>query len=255
MPFSSIPLSDGSKIPSIAYGSSRISLDETPGQIEQAIEVGFEHIDTAQAYGNEREVGKGIKESGLARKDIWVTTKWSGVDNLSARQSCEGSLDELGLEYVDLYLIHSVRVCNGDIPGAWRQMEELYKLGYAKRIGVSNFSIANLQEVLDMCTIKPVVNQIMLHPNVYHGTASLIAFMVQHSIAAEGYSPLQPLREDNPSPLVKVVDQIAAQKECQPEQVLLAWIKSKGIVAITKSSKKRAPRGHARRWGPRALIR
>ena len=89
------------------------------------------------AYRNEAEVGQGIKESGLARKDIYVTTKWSRVDEKMPRQSCEESLDMLGLEYVDLYLIHAPRHCRGDIPGTWKQMEELYKLGYAKRIGVS----------------------------------------------------------------------------------------------------------------------
>ena len=89
------------------------------------------------AYRNEAEVGQGIKESGLARKDIYVTTKWSRVDEKMPRQSCEESLAMLGLEFVDLYLIHNPRHCKGDVPGFWKQMEELYKLGYAKRIGVS----------------------------------------------------------------------------------------------------------------------
>ena len=153
MPFEHIELNDGSKIPSIAYGSSGIPLDQTPDQIDMAIDVGFEHIDTAQgkshihqnnsdsslysAYRNELETGKGIKASGLSRKEIWVTTKWSNIDNKKPRQSCEESLDKLGLEYVDLYLIHNARFVKGDIPGAWKQMEELHKLGYAKTIGVS----------------------------------------------------------------------------------------------------------------------
>ncbi len=89
------------------------------------------------AYGNEKEVGQGIKETGLSRKEIWVTTKWSRTDEKQPRESIEESLAKLGLEYVDLYLIHSPRHCRGDIKGYWKQMEELYKSGYAKTIGVS----------------------------------------------------------------------------------------------------------------------
>lgn len=238
MPFDHLELNDGSKIPSIAYGSSDIPLDQTPTQIDQAINLGFEHIDTAQSYRNETETGRGIKETGLSRKEIWVTTKWSGVDDKQPIQSCGESLEKLGLEYVDLYLIHAPRHCKGDIPKAWRAMEELYKMGRAKCIGVSNFSIADLQQVLDCCSIKPVVNQILLHPDVYHDTTSLLDFMAKHNIVAEAYSPLRPLREDRPGPVVKVVEQIAAKKNANPEQVLLAWIKTKGAVAITKSSRK-----------------
>ena len=96
-----------------------------------------------------------------------------------------------------------------------------------------SFSIADLQQVLDCCSIKPVVNQILLHPDVYHDTASLLDFMAKHNIVAEAYSPLRPLREDRPGPVVKVVEQIAAKKNANPEQVLLAWIKTKGSVTTS----------------------
>lgn len=136
MPYHHIKLNDGGAIPAIAYGSSQIPLEATPTQIQTALDVGFEHIDTAQVYGNETEVGQGLKESGLARKEFWVTTKWSFAAT-PCLQSCKESLGKLGLEYVDLYLIHHPRVCNGDVVGAWKQMEEVHRLGLAKHIGVS----------------------------------------------------------------------------------------------------------------------
>ena len=149
MPFHEINLNDGRKIPQIGFGSWKIPKDVCTGQVDQAIDIGFDHIDTAQGtficfascslpvYHNEEEVGQALKESGLARKEYWLTTKWSGLDNKNARQSCEESLEKLGVEYIDLYLIHHPNVTKGDIPGAWKQMEELHKEGKVKSIGVS----------------------------------------------------------------------------------------------------------------------
>ena len=149
MPFHEITLNDGRKIPQIGFGSWKIPKDVCTGQVDQAIDIGFDHIDTAQGtficiafcslpvYHNEEEVGQALKESGLARKEYWLTTKWSGLDNKNARQSCEESLEKLGVEYIDLYLIHHPNVTKGDIPGAWKQMEELHKEGKVKSIGVS----------------------------------------------------------------------------------------------------------------------
>ena len=152
MPFHTITLNDGRKIPQIGFGSWKIPKPDAAGQVDQAIEVGFDHIDTAQGgqvlwlkerladsvvYYNEEEVGQAIKESGLARSELWVTTKWSGVEDKSPGQSIDESLEKLGLDYVDLYLIHSPRLAKGDIPGTWKQIEEIHKAGKAKSIGVS----------------------------------------------------------------------------------------------------------------------
>jgi diketogulonate reductase-like aldo/keto reductase len=137
MPFHKIKLNDGRSIPAIGFGSWKIPRDQATHQTDQAIEVGFDHIDTAQVYYNEEEVGQAIKESGLARKEIWVTTKWSGVDGKGPTQSCNESLEKLGLEYIDLYLIHSPRLVRGDVRGKWEEMEGLVKEGKVKSIGVS----------------------------------------------------------------------------------------------------------------------
>lgn len=137
MPFHDVKLNDGRSIPAIGFGSWKIPRDQATSQTDQAIEVGFDHIDTAQVYYNEEEVGQAIKESGLSRKDIWVTTKWSGVDGKGPTQSCHESLEKLGLDYIDLYLIHSPRLVQGDYRGKWEEMEKLVKDGKVKSIGVS----------------------------------------------------------------------------------------------------------------------
>lgn len=156
MPFGEITLNDGHRIPAIAFGSWKIPKEVTAYQVGQAVDVGFDHIDTAQGrssdrsfftstkilttrivYYNEEEVGQAIKESGLSRNELWVTTKWSGIDEKGARQSIGESLEKLGLEYLDLYLIHSPRVTKGDIKGAWKELEALQKEGKTKSIGVS----------------------------------------------------------------------------------------------------------------------
>ncbi|CDO73354.1 hypothetical protein BN946_scf185008.g117 [Trametes cinnabarina] len=144
--------------------------------------------DTAQAYRNEEEAGKAIRESGLAREDLYITTKFSGRDGLDIETSIQNSLKFLGVDYVDLYLIHHPRLAQPDIPTAWAKMEKLKKDGLVKSIGVSNFGVAELQTLLASAQIKPVANQ--------------------------------------------------------PEQVLLAWAKSKGVVVVTSSTKKERLEGY-----------
>jgi len=182
-----------------------------------------------------------LKESGLARKEYWLTTKWSGLDNKNARQSCEESLEKLGVEYIDLYLIHHPNVTKGDIPGAWKQMEELHKEGKVKSIGVSksvhsrhlgfmltcSFSVDNLELLLSGANVKPVVNQILLHPYVIKSTEPLLKYMKHHHIVPEGYSSLIPLTSEPGGPVDKPVNKIAKRLGVKPEQVLLAWSKAK----------------------------
>ncbi|KAK4688318.1 hypothetical protein P7C73_g1796, partial [Tremellales sp. Uapishka_1] len=238
MPFSSITLNDGRKIPQIGFGSWKIPKDVCTGQVDQAIGVGFDHLDTAQTYFNEEEVGQAIKESGLSRKELWITTKWSGTDDKEPRQSCEESLAKLGIDYIDLYLVHSPRLCKGDIEGTWKKIEQLKKLGYVKSIGVSNFSKEDLKELLATCSVKPVVNQILLQPYVIESTTPLLEFMASQHIVPEGYSTLIPLTSKPGGPVDKPVDTIAKRLKVKPEQVLLAWSKAKGAIIVTTSSKK-----------------
>ncbi|ODN75575.1 hypothetical protein L202_06702 [Cryptococcus amylolentus CBS 6039] len=238
MPFTEVTLNDGRKIPAIGFGTWKVPNDVTAGEVDQAIDIGFDHIDTAQIYGNETEVGQAIKESGLSRKDIWVTTKWSGVDNKSPRQSILESLEKLGLEYLDLYLIHHPRLTKGDIRGTWKEFEGLKKEGFVKSIGVSNFTKEDLQELLTHATIKPVVNQILLHPYVISTQGPLLSYLSQQNIIPEGYSSLIPLTSKPGGPVDKPVGEIAERLGKKPEQVLLAWSKAKGAVIVTTSSKK-----------------
>ncbi|CED84688.1 Aldo/keto reductase family proteins [Phaffia rhodozyma] len=232
-----VKLNDGREIPQIAFGTWKIPEDVCTLQVTQAVELGFSHIDTAQAYRNEAEVGKAIRGFGLHRDDFWVTTKWSGLDGKGPRQSCLESLDKLGLKQIDLYLIHSPRLANENIPGVWEEFESLKKDGLVKSIGVSNFSIADLKVLLYSAKIKPVVNQILFHPYVWEKTRPLVEFMEEHDIKAEAYSALYPLTSQTGGPVDKPVDKIAHKRNLKPEQVLLAWVIAHAGIPITTSSR------------------
>lgn len=180
----------------------------------------------------------------MSRNQLWVTTKWSGIDGKGARQSIGESLEKLGLEYLDLYLIHSPQVTKGDIKGAWKELETLQKEGKTKSIGVSNFNKEQLQELLAHATVKPVVNQILLHPYVITRTAPLLEYLEEQNIVAEGYSTLIPLTSRPGGPVDKPVNQIAERLNVKPEQVLLAWSRAKRAIPVTTSSRKARLEGY-----------
>ncbi|KXN81908.1 NAD/NADP-dependent indole-3-acetaldehyde reductase [Leucoagaricus sp. SymC.cos] len=227
------------KIPSIAFGTWTLGNGQSPiDQVEQAISVGFSHVDTAQSYRNEEEAGKAIRESGLARGDIFITTKYSGLNGLDIETSIENSLKNLGVSYVDLYLIHHPRLAVPDIPTAWRKFEELKERGLAKSIGVSNFGVPELKTLLASAKIKPAANQILLHPYVYARQAPILSFAASEGIAIEAYSTLIPLTRRTGGPVDVPVCKIAKSRSIAPEQVLLAWVKAKGAIVVTTSSKK-----------------
>ncbi|TFK50509.1 Aldo/keto reductase [Heliocybe sulcata] len=239
MPWDLIKLNDGHAIPSIAFGTWTLGNGRGPiDQVEQALSVGFDHVDTAQAYRNEAEAGQGIKESGLSRSDIFVTTKYSGTGGLDVETSIDNSLKNLGLSYVDLYLIHSPRLANPDIPTIWSKMEKIKSDGKAKSIGVSNFQVQHLETLLASAKVKPAANQILLHPYVYKEQAPLLEYCAKNNIVVEAYSALIPLTHQPGGPVDKPVSDIASRLSAKPEQVLLAWVKAKGAVAVTTSSKK-----------------
>ncbi|KAF9449874.1 Aldo/keto reductase [Macrolepiota fuliginosa MF-IS2] len=239
MPWDSITLNDGNVIPRIAFGTWTLGNGQGPiDQVEQAISVGFSHVDTAQSYRNEEEAGKAIRESGLARKEIFITTKYSGLNGLDIQTSIKNSLKNLGVSYVDLYLIHHPRLAVPDIPTAWRKMEEIKEKGLAKSIGVSNFGIPELKTLLASAKIKPAANQILFHPYVYAQQAPIAAFAASEGIAIEAYSSLIPLTHRPGGPVDIPVNKIAGRRNIAPEQVLLAWVKAKGAIAVTTSSKR-----------------
>lgn len=239
MGWDSITLNDGTKIPSIAYGTWTLGNgQQTIDHVDQALDVGFNHIDTAQAYGNELEAGAALRDSGLKRDDVYITTKYSGRDGLDIDTSIHNSLRNLGVNHVDLYLIHHPRLATPDIPTAWAQMEKLKSDGFTKSIGVSNFEITHLETLLAHAKVKPAANQILLHPYVWARQAPLVAFCQKNGIAVEAYSVLIPLTHQPGGPVDAPVNKIAKRENVAAEQVLLAWAKSKGVVVVTSSTKK-----------------
>jgi len=249
MPWDEIALNDGRRIPSIGFGSAGIPRENTTDNVHTAFEAGFAHIDTAQAYGNEEEVGQSIRENGINRDDLWITTKWSGRpwgngESISPELSIKQSLSKLGLKSVDLYLVHTPRLVKGRIQEGWREIEQLHKSGYATSIGVSNFEVADLKEILEGPsiekghTIVPAVNQIELHPYNWAKQQKVVEYSQAKGIVIEAWSPLKPLTAYPGGPVDKPVNAIASRLNVKPEQVLLAWIKSKGAVALTTSRSK-----------------
>ncbi|CCM00766.1 uncharacterized protein FIBRA_02807 [Fibroporia radiculosa] len=245
MPWATIKLNDGTEIPSIAFGTWKLGNGETTiSKVNQAFSVGFDHLDTAQVYRNEKEAGEALRASGLARKDVYITTKYSGRADIqtSIRNSCE----YLGVDYVDLYLIHGPDLAVPDIPTIWRHMEKIKTDGLSRSIGVSNFNVQELQTLLATAIIKPVTNQILFHPYVLSRQGPIVAFGALHGIVSEAYSVLIPVTHKPGGPVDAPVQSIAQRLGAEPEQVLLAWAKAKGVVVVTSSSKKERLEGYLR---------
>ncbi|KAF8142203.1 NADP-dependent oxidoreductase domain-containing protein [Mycena galopus ATCC 62051] len=244
MPWNSHKLNDGYDIPGLAFGTWKLGKGDGPtSQVAQAISVGFSHLDTAQLYRNETEVGSAIDASELAREEIFITTKYSRTDKLDIQTSIRNSLKYLGVSYVDLYLIHFPRAALPDIPTIWKEMEEIQSAGMARSIGVSNFDVNQL-ELLASARVKPVVNQILLHPYVYTQQLPVLEYAAKHEIVIEAYSVLIPITSLPGGPLDEPLSEIATKHSVTPDQVLLAWTKSKGAVVVTTSSKKSRLEGY-----------
>ncbi|KAJ6546660.1 NADP-dependent oxidoreductase domain-containing protein [Mycena vulgaris] len=245
MPWDTIQLNDGREIPSIGFGTWKIGNGDGPiSQVDQAISLGFSHVDTAQAYRNEAEAGIAIRESGLERKEIFITTKYSGLDGLDIKTSINNSLKNLGVSYVDLYLIHHPRLAVPDIPTAWKEMEDIQAQGLVKSIGVSNFEVNDLAILLASAKVKPVANQILLHPYVYARQLPILEYAAKHKIVIEAYSALIPVTSLPGGPVDAPVSSIAERLGVSNDQVLLAWTKAKGAVVVTTSSKKERLEGY-----------
>ncbi|KAJ6616347.1 NADP-dependent oxidoreductase domain-containing protein [Mycena sp. CBHHK59/15] len=239
------PSSRRREIPSIGFGTWKLGNGESPiSQVDQAISLGFAHVDTAQAYRNEEEAGTAIRESGLARKEIFITTKYSGLDGLDIKTSINNSLKNLGVSYVDLYLIHHPRLAVPDIPTAWKEMEDIQAQGLVKSIGVSNFEVSDMAILLASAKVKPVANQILLHPYVYARQTPMLEYAAKHKIVIEAYSALIPVTSLPGGPVDAPVSEIADRLGVSMDQVLLAWTKAKGAVVVTTSSKKERLEGY-----------
>lgn len=192
-------LSNGVKIPEVGYGTWLIKNDDAYECVRNAIEAGYTHIDSAQAYGNEENVGKAIRECGLPREKIFLTTKVQAEIKSyeKAKKSIEKSLETLGLDYIDLILIHcpqpwmlfrGKRRFFKENKEVWRALEEAYEEGKVKSIGVSNFLVDDLENILEDCKVKPMVNQILCH--IGNTPMDVIKFCQENDIVVESYSPI-----------------------------------------------------------------
>lgn len=229
---STVRLNNGVAMPIFGLGVFRSSEgEEVENSIMKAIEVGYTHIDTAAMYGNERGVGQAVRRSGIARKDIFITTKvWNSDQGYaSTLKAFDQSTDRLEMDYVDLYLIHWPK---GPLSiETWKAMEEIYRSGRAKAIGVSNFLVHHLEELLPHCQIKPTVNQIEFHPWLQQ--PALLKFCNDNDIQPEAWSPIMKGRVNE----IPVIKALAAKYGKSPVQVTLRWEIQKGIVTIPKSVK------------------
>ncbi|EKM79196.1 hypothetical protein AGABI1DRAFT_74034 [Agaricus bisporus var. burnettii JB137-S8] len=237
MPFADVKLNDGYSMPAIAFGTGSVNKGRDIHEyVEDALEHGFSHIDTAQHYANEESVGVAIRESGLPRSDIFVTTKWLG-ERSDIRKSLEMSLSKLGLEYVDLFLIHVTRSVGNDVEYVWRQFEEVREAGLTRSIGVSNHNIEDLEPLLKIAHYKPVVNQIQFHPYNWEKNKKLLEYHTKHGIVTEGYSSLVPITQRPGGPVDPVLARVAKRLKATPTQVIFSWVKAKGVVIVTTTSK------------------
>jgi len=227
-----IPMNDGHSIPQIGLGTWPLDDDAVAEAIVEAVQVGYRHIDTAAKYGNERGVGVGVASTGLARDELFVTTKLDGQfqGHDRAIAGLDASLDRLNLDYVDLLLIHWPLPERDEYVSTFRTFEKLLNEGKTRSIGVSNFKPAHLERLIDETGITPAVNQIELNPHVVR--AEQIAANEHFGIVTESWSPLGPgtgLLTD-----ARVLE-IAGEHGRTPAQVILRWHVQQGLVAIPKS--------------------
>jgi 2,5-diketo-D-gluconate reductase A len=220
-------LADGSSIPVLGLGVWQIPKGPaTVKAVRWALELGYRHIDTAQAYGNEESVGRALKQSGVPREEVFITTKfYPGSEDPVAE--AEGRLERLGVDYVDLYIIHWPQ---GGPTWAWPGMERAKELGYARSIGVSNFDVRELEQVMAVATTPPVVDQVQFSPFEYR--RKLLQAAEKRRVALEAYSPLGTGRHlADPT-----VTAIASRVGRTPAQVLLRWCLQRDLIVITKST-------------------
>jgi diketogulonate reductase-like aldo/keto reductase len=220
-------LSDGTQLPMLGLGVWQVPSGQVcVTAVRWALELGYRHIDTAQAYENEESVGKALRDSGLPRNEVFVTTKFFPA-NRDPVVAAEQSLARLGLDYVDLYLIHWPE---GGPTWAWPGMERVRELGMARSIGVSNFGAGELERVIAAGSVPPAVNQVEF--SAMHYRRGLLDACWKQGVAAEAYSPLGTGRHLSN----KTVQRIAAHAERTPAQVLLRWCVQRGLPVIPKST-------------------
>jgi diketogulonate reductase-like aldo/keto reductase len=225
-----LTLNNGLTIPQLGFGVFQVPQDQTQRVVEDALEAGYRHIDTAAAYGNEAAVGAALAASGVPREEIFVTTKLRNGEHGTAAKAFEASRKALGVDVIDLYLIHWPVPSQGLFVAAWQAMEKIYAADAARAIGVSNFLQDHLDHLLAETTVVPAVNQVELHPTFQQ--APLCAQSRELGITVEAYSPLGQGTDLSAA----AVTALAQNRGATPAQIVLGWHLGMGNVAIPKST-------------------
>jgi len=228
-----LTLNDGTKIPQLGFGVFQIEPDETASAVRTALEIGYRHIDTAEMYQNEKGVGQGVRDFGIDRGEVYITSKLNNGFHKpdDARRAFDATIEALGFDYVDLFLIHwpLPTLYDGDFVSTWKTLEEFKNDGRARSIGVSNFQIHHLEQLARDAETVPAVNQIEVHP--YFANDELRAYGTDHTILTEAWSPIaQGAVLDDP-----VIGKIAERLGKSPAQVTLRWHIERGDIVFPKS--------------------
>jgi 2,5-diketo-D-gluconate reductase A len=228
-----IKLNDTNPIPQLGFGVFQIDPAETAEAVRNALEVGYRHIDTAEMYGNEREVGEAIRQSGLDRAEVFVTSKLNNSFHRpdDARRAFDGTLEALGFDHVNLFLIHwpLPTLYDGDFVSTWRTLEEFREDGRARSIGVSNFQVEHLERLAAETETVPAVNQIELHP--YFQNREVRAYDEEHGIATEAWAPLAQGEVLDDAAIADIAERVGRT----PAQVVLRWHIQRGNIVFPKS--------------------
>ncbi|KUI31130.1 oxidoreductase [Mycobacterium sp. IS-1496] len=228
-----VTLNDGASIPQLGFGVYQIKPDETANAVKTALDIGYRHIDTAQMYQNERGVGEGIRDSGVDRDEVFITSKLNNGFHRpdDARRAFDTTLSELGFDHVDLFLIHwpLPTLYDGDFVSTWQTLEEFKKDGRARSIGVSNFQVDHLERLARETDTVPAVNQIEVHP--YFVNDAVRTYGNEHGIATEAWSPIAQGQVLDDS----TVTRIAEASGKSPAQVVLRWHIQRGDIIFPKS--------------------
>lgn len=228
-----VRLNDGNAIPQIGLGTWPLDDAQVATAVVSAVELGYRHVDTAYRYGNEAGVGQGVRDCGIPREELFITTKLDGTHQGRDRavDGLEGSLKRLGLDYVDLLLIHWPLPQRNEFVSTWETFERLQAEGKVRSIGVSNFKPSHLERLLEETSVVPAVNQIQISPSITRIDER--AFNGNHGIATESYSPLGAGRDLLNAPVLAAIGKKHGKT---PGQIVLRWHVQEGLVAIPKSA-------------------